>query len=526
MPAGRIQAAMGSTRNVTAYNCFVSGTIADSFVDGPGSIMERATEAAATMRAGGGIGYDFSTLRPRGAMIKKLESQSSGPVAFMGIYDAVCRTVASSGHRRGAQMGVLRVDHPDIEEFIHAKRNESALTGFNVSIAITDEFMACLMTGKPFPLRFDGQVHRFVDADALFEMIMRNTWDWAEPGVLFVDTINRMNNLYYCEEISATNPCGEQPLPPYGACLLGSFNAVKYLMPNGDGSFGFDWTGLKLDIPPVVRAMDNVVTRAAYPLEAQQREALNKRRMGLGITGLANAAEAMGLPYGSAQFLHFERDLLETIRDHCYLASVELAVEKGPFPLFDAEHYSRGNFIKTLPEAIQNEIFVHGIRNSHLTSIAPTGTISLCADNISSGIEPVFSYGFDRTVQTFNGPVVEKVQDYGAAFLGVKGKRATEVTIDEHLDVLDVAASCVDSAVSKTLNVDSSVNWDDFKKIYVHAWERNIKGCTTYRTDGKRAGVLVSEDDSKDDAPVVKMNDDEPAEACYIDPTTGRRECE
>jgi ribonucleoside-diphosphate reductase alpha chain len=529
LPAGRIQAAMGSTKNVTAYNCFVSGTIEDSFVDGPGNIMERATEAAATMRQGGGIGYDFSTLRPRGAAIKKLESQSSGPISFMNIFDAVCKCVASSGHRRGAQMGVLRVDHPDIEEFIHAKRNNHALTGFNVSIAITDEFMDCLESGEGFPLRFNGEVHRTVDAEQLFESIMRNTWDWAEPGVLFVDTINRMNNLHYCEQIVATNPCGEQPLPPYGACLLGSLNLTKYLFDDGAGGRFLSYDQMKTDIPHIVRAMDNVVDRARYPLDEQRQEAHSKRRMGIGVTGMANAIEALGFPYGSHAFLAVQDEVLALIAEHCYLASVELALEKGPFPLFVRDHYLNSGFMQTMPEHVREEVGKYGIRNSHLTSIAPTGTISLCADNVSSGIEPVFSYSFDRTVQEFSGPRIERVQDYGVAQLGVRGKRAQDVTIAEHMDVLATAARNVDSAVSKTLNVDSTVSWDDFKQIYKDAWRRGIKGCTTYRTDGKRAGILVSEDDSADDAPVVKMSEDkqaEPVEACYIDPTTGRRECE
>lgn len=554
LPAGRIQSAMGSTRQVTPYNCYVSGTINDSFVDGEGSIMVRAAEAAATMRMGGGIGYDFSTLRPRGDLIRKLQSHSSGPISFMHIFDAICKCVASSGHRRGAQMGVMRVDHPDIEEFIHAKQPgkdvqplwdlvaelpEGAqkqqlimslqqtlkLTGFNVSVAITDKFMECVASGEPFPLTFEGRTYREVDARALWDAIMRGTWDWAEPGVLFIDAINRMNNLWYCETIAATNPCGEQPLPPYGACLLGSFNLVKYIYKDGAGRFAFDWDQYREDIPQVVRAMDNVVDRAIYPLPQQKQEAKDKRRMGLGITGLANAAEALGHEYGSPAFLAFEAEVLDTLRDESYLASAHIAQVKGSFPKFDKDKYLQGQFIKTLREDVQDAIAKYGIRNSHLTSIAPTGTISLCADNVSSGIEPVFAYSFDRTVIEFSGPRVETVEDYGARVFGVRGKACSRVTVQEHVAALTVAAQRVDSAVSKTCNVPSDISWEDFKNVYVSAWEGGAKGCTTFRLGGKRSGILVVKDDGGEpeaDAPAAE----EPASQCRIDPATGRRECE
>ncbi|XAI94592.1 ribonucleotide reductase of class Ib (aerobic) alpha subunit [Pseudomonas phage vB_Pa-PAC5] len=553
LPAGRIQSAMGSTRQVTPYNCYVSGTINDSFVDGEGSIMVRAAEAAATMRMGGGIGYDFSTLRPRGDLIRKLQSHSSGPISFMHIFDAICKCVASSGHRRGAQMGVMRVDHPDIEEFIHAKQPgkdvqplwdlvaelpEGAqkqqlimslqqtlkLTGFNVSVAITDKFMECVASGEPFPLTFEGRTYREVDARALWDAIMRGTWDWAEPGVLFIDAINRMNNLWYCETIAATNPCGEQPLPPYGACLLGSFNLVKYIFKDGAGRYAFDWDQYREDIPQVVRAMDNVVDRAIYPLPQQKQEAKDKRRMGLGITGLANAAEALGPEYGSPAFLAFEAEVLDTLRDESYLASAHIAKVKGSFPKFDKDKYLQGQFIKTLREDVRDAIAKYGIRNSHLTSIAPTGTISLCADNVSSGIEPVFAYSFDRTVIEFSGPRVETVEDYGARVFGVRGKACSRVTVQEHVAALTVAAQRVDSAVSKTCNVPSDISWEDFKNVYVSAWEGGAKGCTTFRLGGKRSGILVVKDDGGE--PEADAQAEEPASQCRIDPATGRRECE
>ena len=528
MAAGRVQAAMGSIREVTPYNCFVSGVIEDSFVDDEGHIMQRATEAARTMRLGGGIGYDFSTLRPRGDMIKTLQSRSTGPVSFMDIYDAVCRCIASSGHRRGAQMGVLRIDHPDIEEFINAKQNSDQLTGFNISIAVTDEFMNCLRTGKPFKLEWGGQVYREVNAEALWEQIMRSTYDWAEPGVLFIDTINRMNNLWYCEKIAATNPCGEQPLPPFGACLLGSFNLTKYLKQTPAG-YEIDYDQLGADIPHVVRAMDNVVDRAKFPMDEQKEEALNKRRMGLGATGVANALEACGYPYGSTGFLEMQDKVLGFINEQCYWASVELAKEKGPFPLFDAGKYCHSWFIRTLSPELQEAIHTYGIRNSHLTSIAPTGTISLSMDNVSSGIEPVFAYSFDRTVHKDHNVSVETVEDYGYSVLNTKGRKTADVTVAQHLNVLSLAQRHVDSAVSKTCNVPSDISWEDFKMVYVTAWENGCKGITTFRSGGKRGGILVAkEDDTADeqeDVIGVASEPEEPATACYLDPVTGRREC-
>jgi ribonucleoside-diphosphate reductase alpha chain len=517
MFAGRIQSAMGSARSTTPYNCYVSGTIEDSFVSGEGNIMQRATEAAATMRMGGGIGYDFSTLRPQGALIKKLQSQSSGPVSFMKIFDAVCKCVASSGHRRGAQMGVLRIDHPDIETFLHAKQNQTELTGFNISIAVTDEFMECMLTGRPFKLRFDGQVYKEVDAQALWEAVMRSTWDWAEPGVLFIDQINRMNNLWYCETIAATNPCGEQPLPPFGACLLGSFNLAKYITKQQKPEWGFDWAQLREDIPPIVRAMDNVVDRARYPLPQQEVEAKTKRRMGIGVSGLANAVEALGYSYGSPDALAWTSRVLETIAAETYRASAMLAAEKGSFQLYDQERYAQGEFVKTLPDDVRDLINRHGIRNSHLTSIAPTGTISLCADNISSGIEPVFSYKTQRPVNTPEGAELVEVEDYGYAQFGVEGRQAHEVTPQEHIATLVTCQKYVDSAVSKTCNLDGSVAWADFKSLYSQAWEGGAKGCTTFNIDGKRMALLTGKKEPE--------QQEEPAAACYFDPETGRREC-
>ena len=518
LPAGRVQNAMGSRRITTAYNCFVSGEIQDSM----NSIMEKASEAAETMRRGGGIGYDFSKIRPRGDRIKSLESQSSGPVSFMGIFDAVCQTIASSGHRRGAQMGVLRVDHPDIKEFVAAKRNSDKLTGFNVSVGVTDKFMEAIVHGyDSFDLTFEGQIYDTINPQELWDQIMESTWDWAEPGILFVDRINELNNLHYCETISATNPCGEQPLPYYGACLLGSFNLASYV---SEGAF--DYKQFKADIPHVVRAMDNVIDRTIYPLKAQSDEAKNKRRMGLGVTGLANAGELLGYEYASADFLSWAEGIFKILRNGTYAASVELAEEKGPFPMFRPE-YNKSNFIKTLPYQIRKGIKKHGIRNSHLTSIAPTGTISLVANNVSGGIEPVFSHYYDRTIQTFEGPKVERVSDF-AYSQGTKGKTANEVTVQEHLEVLALAQHYVDSACSKTCNVGDQVTYEEFKEVYVDAWKMGCKGVTTFRAAGKRYGILneaVEEKAEAESETQEVLEENREVQACFIDPTTGQAEC-
>lgn len=531
LPAGRVQAAVGSNRITTAYNCFVSGDIEDSM----NSIMEKASEAAETMRRGGGIGYDFSKIRPRGDRIKSLDSQSSGPVSFMGIFDAVCQTIASSGHRRGAQMGVLRVDHPDIEEFVAAKRNSDKLTGFNVSVGITDEFMEAVLNDgdSSFTLRFNGVEHKTIDAKALWDEIMSSTWDWAEPGVLFIDRIAEYNNLFYCEDISATNPCGEQPLPAYGACLLGSFNLTKYvtmpiMLPDTDAEVrhgNFDFNQFKKDIQEVVRAMDNVIDRTIYPLKQQSDEAKNKRRMGLGVTGLANAGEMLGMPYASDEFLVWAEKVFACLRDNCYRASARLAKEKGAFPLY-REDYLKSNFIRGLPASVKKEIREHGIRNSHLTSIAPTGTISLVADNISGGIEPVFSHYYDRTIQTFEGPKVERVEDYAYAH-GVEGKTANDISVQDHLAVLLLAQNYIDSACSKTCNVGDDVSYDEFKQVYVDAWKGGAKGCTTFRLSGKRFGVLQTvEEEAEVPSETTEVAEEEgKVEACFIDPLTGQKEC-
>jgi ribonucleoside-diphosphate reductase alpha chain len=507
LPAGRVQSAIGSPRQTTAFNCFVSQTIEDSSE----GIMDGATNAFKTMRKGGGIGYDFSTLRHRGAPIQTLGSKASGAVSFMDIYDAVCNTVSSAGNRRGAQMGVLRIDHPDIEEFIRAKQNDGRLKNFNISVAVTDKFMECLKNDEAFDLVWEGKVVDTIDPSALWDEIMRATWEWAEPGVLFIDTINQHNNLNYCETIAATNPCGEQPLPPYGACLLGSFNLVKYI----DNDYKeFNWDQFKHDIPHIVRAMDNVIDRTIYPLPEQEAEAKAKRRIGLGITGFANASEIIGHSYGSVGCLSFLDSILSVLKNTAYMYSAELALEKGKFPLYDHGSITKAPFIRNLNSDTFQMISEVGLRNSHLISIAPAGTISLTADNVSSGIEPVFALETQRTINTAEGVAIVNVPDYAFDNYNVKGKVSEDVTMEDHLNVLATAQRHVDSAVSKTCNVGDDVTWEDFKELYYNAWTRDCKGITTFRAAGKRFGILNS----------VTTEDTEGA-ACFIDPATGDKSC-
>jgi len=498
LPAGRIQAGAGASREVTLCNCYVSRTIEDNMK----SIMAAATEAAETLRMGGGIGYDFSSLRPRGDMINSLDSRSSGPISFMDIFNSVCRTISSAGHRRGAQMGVMRVDHPDIELFVRAKHNDTDLTNFNLSVGVTDEFMKAVEKDNAFDLKFEGRVYRTVRARGLWDEIMRSTFAWAEPGILFIDRINQMNNLYYCEKIEATNPCGEVPLPPYGACLLGSFNLVRYVR-YVKSKYIFDDAQFKRDIPPVLRAMDNVIDRSVYPLHTQWEEHHSTRRIGIGLTGLANAIETLGFPYASPMFLEKQEHIYQILRDTLYETSIELAIEKGTFSKYDKEKYSQSPFIQTLPSPIQSKIQKHGIRNSHLLSAAPCGTISLCADNVSSGIEPVFSLSYQRTVRSFDSVTEETVNDYAYQKWGTKGKTAMELSPDEHLAVLTMAQKYVDAACSKTINCASSITWDDFRDIYMKAWKNGCKGVTTFRPSGERKGILSVKKENKKEETVV-----------------------
>ena len=489
---GRGMAALGSTKRVTAFNCYVSGTIEDSLE----GILEKHREGALTLRMGGGIGYDFSTIRPRGDKVRSLDSSASGPVSYISMYDAMGQTISSSGERRGAQMGILRVDHPDIEEFIHAKQNSNRLNCFNLSIAVTDEFMEAVRGDTPFALRFEGRTYKTIDARALWETIMRSTWDWAEPGVIFIDRVNHWNNLGYCETIAATNPCAEQPLPPYGACLLGSINLPKMLYQrkrpvNLESRWAADWSRIVHVVRMMVKAMDNVIEATIYPLLEQERQAKATRRMGLGVMGMANFVEAQGFPYGSDGYIHMMEATLRCIKETAYQTSAEMAKVKGSFPKLNVEEYLNAPFVQGLSHETRRMIRENGIRNSHLTSIAPTGTIAFCADNVSSGIEPVFSVSEDRRVRQSDGVHTYRVHDFGST-IGVEPRCASDVSAEDHVKVLCAAQRHVDSSIAKTCNVPSDMGWDDFKAIYEKAWEGGAKGCTTFQTQGKREGIRAA----------------------------------
>jgi ribonucleoside-diphosphate reductase alpha chain len=500
LPAGRITAGAGTRRSVTLFNCFVMGTIPDSM----GGIFEMLKEAALTMQQGGGIGYDFSTIRPRGAAVHGVAADASGPLSFMDVWDAMCRTIMSAGSRRGAMMATMRCDHPDIEAFIAAKQDAARLRMFNLSVLVTDPFMEAVKADGPWDLVFEGRVYQTVQARDLWNRIMRATYDYAEPGVIFIDRINKANNLNYCETIAATNPCGEQPLPPYGACLLGSVNLARLVVdPFTDGA-RLDAQALDDLVRVAVRMMDNVVDASRFPLQAQAQEAQAKRRIGLGVTGLADALLMVGLRYGSDAAVAQLDAWMREIARAAYLASVDLAREKGAFPLFEAEGFLASANMQNMDEDLREAIRTHGIRNALLTSIAPTGTISLYAGNVSSGIEPVFAYEYTRKVLQKDGSrTEEKVEDYavrlwrethGDAPLPAYFVNAQTLAPMDHVKMQAAAQKWVDSSISKTINCPEDISFDDFKDVYMAAWDMGCKGCTTYRPNEVTGSVLsVSE---------------------------------
>ncbi len=496
LPAGRIIAGAGTDRSVTLFNCFVMGTIPDS-MDG---IFSGLREAALTLQQGGGIGYDFSTLRPKGAPVKGVGADASGPVSFMDVWDAMCRTIMSAGSRRGAMMATLAIDHPDIEEFIAAKQTRGRLTNFNLSVLVSDAFMDAVQHDAQWNLIFGERIHKTVRARDLWDRIMRATYEYAEPGVIFIDRINAENNLAYCETIRATNPCGEQPLPPYGACLLGSINLAKLVKnPFGDDAH-VDLDELAALTKTAIRMLDNAIDVSRFPLDAQRAEAQAKRRIGLGVTGLADALIFCRSRYGSAESLVLIETWLSTLSHAAYAASAELAKEKGAFPLYDAAEYLARPHIQSLPQDIRDVIAAHGIRNALVTSIAPTGTISLLAGNVSSGIEPVFAYSYRRRVLQPDGTRTEEnVEDYayrlfrerfGDAALPDYFVNAQMLTPDDHLRVQAAAQKYVDSSISKTINLPAEISFDGFKDVYLSAYEMGCKGCTTYRPNSVTGAVL------------------------------------
>ncbi|HML13519.1 MAG TPA: adenosylcobalamin-dependent ribonucleoside-diphosphate reductase [Xanthobacteraceae bacterium] len=539
LPGGRIQAGAGTGRSVTLFNCFVMGSIEDSV---PG-IFRALEEAAVTMQQGGGIGCDFSTLRPRGTRAKAVGSVASGPVSFMRVWDAMCATILSTGARRGAMMATLRCDHPDVEEFVVAKQQPGELRHFNLSVLVTDAFMDAVRADADWPLLFpakaldaDGEtvscawsgaaqpvpcrVLRRVRARELWDRILRATYDYAEPGILFIDRINRLNNLRYRERIGATNPCGEIPLPPYGACDLGSLNLTQFVRAPFTRHARLDLDGLAGAAQIAVRFLDNVIDASRFPLPQQAESAHGSRRIGLGITGLADALLMLGLTYGSERSLAAAADIMRLISHTAYRAAIALAAEKGSFPYFDKEKYLQGPFIRALPEDIQAGVAARGIRNSHLLAIAPTGTISLLAGNVSSGLEPIFAASHRRKVLDESGSAREfALTDYGVALwraqtgsetgLPPDFASARELPMHAHLDMQAALQPFVDNSISKTINVPEDCRFADFRELYDLAYDKGLKGCTTFRPNPV-TGTVLSEEAAGADAPHCCVLEREP----------------
>lgn len=522
LPGGRIQAGAGTKRRVTLFNCFVMGMIEDS-MDG---IFDALKEGAITMQQGGGVGYDFSTLRPRGTPAHSVGGVASGPVSFMRIWDSMCATVLSTGARRGAMMATLRCDHPDIEEFVDAKHDKTELRHFNVSVLVSDAFMEAVRRDEEWALvfpekalchlpqggetimrRWSGEaepvpcrvLHK-VRARTLWSRIMNATYAYAEPGVLFIDRINQYNNLWYCEYISATNPCGEIPLGPYGACDLGSINLTRFVREPFTAKARLDLEAIHTAVPVAVRMLDNVVDVSQFPLEQQARQARGSRRIGLGITGLGDALIMLGITYGSPESYELAGSIMETVCHAAYRASIDLAKEKGGFPFFEHDKHVEGAFIRALPEDIRVGIAEHGIRNSHLTAIAPTGTISLLANNISSGLEPVYDFSYFRRVLELDGSYAEyELTDYAVSLwrnlrggepLPPQFVRAHDLSPEAHLDMQAALQPYVDNAISKTINIPDDYDLQAFQELYQLAFDKGLKGCTTFRPNPVTGAIL------------------------------------
>jgi ribonucleoside-diphosphate reductase alpha chain len=512
IPAGRVLAGAGTERAVTLFNCFVMGTVPDS-LDG---IFEHLKEAALTMQQGGGVGMDFSTIRPSGSPVHGVGADASGPLTFMDCWDSMCRTVHSAGQRRGAMMGCLRIDHPDIEAFIDAKRNPARFRNFNLSVLVPDSFMTAHAGDNDWPLVFGGDTVRVVRACELWDRLMHATYDVAEPGVIFVDRVNEQNNLAHCETIAASNPCGEQMLPPYGACLLGSINLARLVDQPFEQGAALDEAQLCDLTRTAVRLLDNVIDISRYPLPKQEKEAKAKRRIGLGITGLADALLFCGAAYGSGEAVELTRAWLGTIKRQAYRASAELAAEKGAFPLYDPMMLERPN-LDSLDKETRALIAEHGLRNGCLTSIAPTGTTSLLAGNVSSGIEPVFAYSYTRKIRNGDGTSrEEQVEDYAMrVWRNVKGDEtpppdlfvsAQTLSPSDHLTMQAAAQALIDSSISKTVNCPEEISFEAFADVYIEGYHLGCKGLTTYRPNAVTGSVLSVSGPKADPIPTKAEN--------------------
>ena len=539
LPAGRIIAGAGTGRSVTLFNCFVMGTVPDSL----NGIFDHLREAALTMQQGGGVGMDFSTIRPSGATVEGVGAEASGPLSFMDCWDSMCRTVHSAGQRRGAMMGCLSIDHPDIEAYIDAKRDPHRLRNFNLSVLVSDAFMTALGTDADWPLQFEGRTYRTIRARALWDQLMRSTYDCAEPGVIFIDRVNAANNLQHCETISASNPCGEQMLPPYGACLLGSINLARLVARPFEDDAVIDEEELADLTATAVRMLDNVIDISRYPLPQQEAEAKAKRRIGLGVTGLADALLFCGKVYGSGDAVEQTRRWLAIIKREAYRTSARLAAEKGHFPLYDEMMLETPN-LRSLDEETRALIGKHGLRNGCLTSIAPTGTTSLLAGNVSSGIEPVFAFSYERRILQPDGSArFEPVEDYAMhVWRQVKGDEpppqelfvsAQTLKPSDHLAMQAAAQALVDSSISKTVNCPEDISFEEFADIYIEGYHLGCKGLTTYRpnavtgsvlklaagndpADGNRDGPLLAERADAMRGTTYKLKWPESAHAVYV----------
>jgi ribonucleoside-diphosphate reductase alpha chain len=518
LPGGRILAGAGTRHKVTLFNCFVMNIASDSLK----GIFKAVEEGALTLQQGGGVGYDFSVLRPYGATVKKTGIQASGPVSFMRVWDAMCSVLLSTGTRRGAMMGVLRCDHPDIEKFIAAKADPHELRHFNVSVMVSDAFMEAVKNDNDWPLVFPlgkesptgeiiyrpwggslnpvpCRIYRYVRARELWNKIIRSAYEYAEPGVLFSDTINRMNNLWYCEQINATNPCGEIPLPPYGACDLGAINLTQFVSAPFSAAAGMNWSGIEETVRIATRFLDNVIDVSRYPLKSQREQAHGTRRIGLGITGLADALVMLGIRYGSLESQQFARDVMKRVSEATWETSIELAREKGVFKYFKKDYLS-GEFVTTLNENLRRDLEKYGVRNSHHNTIAPTGTISLLANNVSNGIEPIFRAEYDRHVRTINGEATTfRVRDFAYhLWLQEKGGKAMPpawVDTDAlpphaHLQVQGAVQPYIDNAISKTINIPRDFPFEELADVYTEAYKLGLKGCTVFRPNPVTGSVL------------------------------------